>query len=145
MTTLIFSLRKATLPELTPTHQLEISPCESQSSMEGKLKIKNKPWTSGRKKEIKGKLKLSQVLHTCRFAQSLQSYPALCDSIDCSPSRSSVYGFLQVTILTWVAMPSFKGLSPSRDQTHVSCISCTAGRFFTTEPPGKPQVFYTSP
>ena len=40
MTTLIFSLRKATLPELTPKHQLEISPCESQSSMEGKLKIK---------------------------------------------------------------------------------------------------------
>ena len=40
MTTLIFSLRKATLPELTPTQQLEISPCESQSSMEGKLKVK---------------------------------------------------------------------------------------------------------
>ena len=26
-----------------------------------------------------------------------------------------------------------------RDQTHVSCGSFTAGEFFTTEPPGKPQ------
>ena len=26
----------------------------------------------------------------------------------------------------------------SRDQTHVSYVSCTAGRFFTAEPPGKP-------
>ena len=32
-------------------------------------------------------------------------------------------------------MPSSRGFSWSRDRTHVSCIS---GRFFTTEPPGKP-------
>ena len=33
-------------------------------------------------------------------------------------------------------MPSFRGSSPPRDRTQVSCIE---GRFFTTEPPGKPK------
>ena len=35
-------------------------------------------------------------------------------------------------------MLSSKGSSQSRDRTHVSCVSCTAGGFFTTEPVGKP-------
>ena len=34
-------------------------------------------------------------------------------------------------------MPSSKGSFHPRDQTCVSCDSCMAGRFFTTEPPGK--------
>jgi len=34
--------------------------------------------------------------------------------------------------------PSGDLLSPPRDQGHVSCVSCLAGKFFTTEPPGKP-------
>ena len=38
-------------------------------------------------------------------------------------------GILQARILEWVAMPSSRGSSQPRDQTH---ISCTAGRFFTT-------------
>ena len=33
------------------------------------------------------------------------------------------------------------GSSPPRDQTRVSCGSCIAGGFFTTEPPGKPYSF----
>ena len=45
-------------------------------------------------------------------------------------------GILQARILEWVAMPSSSGSPQPRDQTHVSC---TAGRFFTTEPPGSPQ------
>ena len=49
-------------------------------------------------------------------------------------------GILQARILEWVAMPSSRGSSRSRDQTQVSCI---AGRFFTAEPPGKPCCFYT--
>ena len=39
----------------------------------------------------------------------------LCDSEDCSPSGSSVQGSLQVRILEWVAMLSFRGFSQSRD------------------------------
>ena len=50
-------------------------------------------------------------------------------------------GILQVKILEWVVMPSSRGSSPSRDRiTHVPCGSCFAGRFFTTEPLGKPIV-----
>ena len=33
-------------------------------------------------------------------------------------------GILQVIILEWVAMPSSRESSQSRDQTYVSCISC---------------------
>ena len=37
---------------------------------------------------------------------------------------SSVHGILQARTLEWVAMPSSRGSSPLRDQTHVSFISC---------------------
>ena len=52
---------------------------------------------------------------------------------------SSVQEILQVRILEWVAMPSSRDSSQPRDQTHISYGSCTAGRFFTTEPLGKAQ------
>ena len=47
----------------------------------------------------------------------------------------------QEWILEWVAMPSSRGSSQPWDGTWVSCI---AGRFFTTEPLGKPQSNYTA-
>ena len=53
-------------------------------------------------------------------------------------------GILQAKILEWIDMPSSRGSSQPggssqpRDRTRVSYGSCTAGRFFTTEPPGKP-------
>ena len=53
-----------------------------------------------------------------------QSCPALCNTMDCSLPGSSVHEILQARILEWVAMPSFRGSSWSRDQTHVSYISC---------------------
>ena len=37
-------------------------------------------------------------------AKSIQSCPTLCDSIDGSPSGSSVPGILQARILEWVAI-----------------------------------------
>ena len=67
-------------------------------------------------------------------AQSLQSCPSLFHTIDCSPPSSSVHGILQARILEWVAMPSSRGSSPSREWTQASCI---ADGFFTIEPPGK--------
>ena len=49
----------------------------------------------------------------------------LCDGTDCSLPGSSVHGILQVRILEWVAMSSFRGSSqPRRDLIHVSFISC---------------------
>ena len=60
--------------------------------------------------------------------------------MDCSLPGSSVHGILQAR-LEWVARPSSKRSSRPRDQTSVSCGSCTAARFFTAEPPGKPQKY----
>ena len=44
-----------------------------------------------------------------------QSCLTLCDPKDYSPPGSSVHGILQARILEWVAMPSSRGSSPSRD------------------------------
>ena len=64
-------------------------------------------------------------------AQSLQSRPTLCDPVDCSPQDSSVHGILEARILEWVVMPFSRGSSRPRVQTHISCVSCIAGWFFT--------------
>ena len=58
-----------------------------------------------------------------------------CNPIDCSPPGSSVDEILQVRILEWVVIPFSRGSSPSGDQTQVSC---TVGRFFTSEHQGSP-------
>ena len=70
--------------------------------------------------------------HECLFAQSCLT---LCNPTDCSPPGSSVYGIFPARILEWVAMPSSKTSSWPKNRIHVSCI---AGRFFTSEPTGKP-------
>ena len=44
--------------------------------------------------------------------------------IVCSPSGCSVHGIFQARILEWVAFSSSRGSSQTRDQTHLSCISC---------------------
>ena len=46
----------------------------------------------------------------CVHVQSLESYPALCDPMDCSPPGSSVHGILQARILEWVAILTSRGL-----------------------------------
>ena len=46
----------------------------------------------------------------------------------------------QAKILEWVAMPTSKGSSWPKDQTCISCVSCIKGRFFTADPPGKPET-----
>ena len=61
--------------------------------------------------------------------------------MDCSPPDSFVHGILQARILEWVAI-SFSRGSHQPGIEPVSLVlqvfSCTAGRFFTIEPPGKP-------
>ena len=56
-----------------------------------------------------------------------------------SLAGSSVHEISQARILEWVAISS-RGSSWPRDWTQVSCVSCTGRWFFTTEPPGKPQI-----
>ena len=63
-----------------------------------------------------------------------QSCPTLCN-----PMGYTVHVILQARILEWVAVPFSRGSSKPRDRTQVSCI---AGRFFATEPSGKPNPPY---
>ena len=82
------------------------------------------PWTQGGQRA------------TCMRPQSC---PTFCDHMDHSLPGSSVHGVLQVRILEWVAISYSRGSSWPRDRTHVSCISCIAGRFLTAESWGNPQ------
>ena len=59
--------------------------------------------------------------------------------MDSSPPGSSVHGISQPRILEWIAISFSGGSFQPRDQTQVSCL---AGRFFTTGPPGKSQLKY---
>ena len=71
----------------------------------------------------------------CCCSLVAKSCQTLYDSMDCSPPSSSVHGISQARILELIAISFSKRSSWPRDQSHVSCL---AGRFFTTEPPGKP-------
>ena len=69
----------------------------------------------------------------CVYAQSC---PTFCNSIDCSLTDSSAHGIFQAIILEWVVISSSRGSS----DPGVELVSpALTGRFFTTEPPGKPE------
>jgi len=57
--------------------------------------------------------------------------------MDCSLAGFAVHEISQTRILEWVAISSSRGSSQPRNWTSISCI---AGIFFTTVPPGKPPV-----
>ena len=59
----------------------------------------------------------------CVCAKSLRWCLTLCNSMDCSPPASSVYGILKARILEWVAMPSSRGSSPVKNRTQVFYVS----------------------
>ena len=71
---------------------------------------------------------MSLVTNNLKVAQSC---PTLCD-----PMNYTVHGILQARMLEWVAVAFSRGSSQPRDWTQIPCI---AGRFFTSEPPGKPK------
>ena len=57
-----------------------------------------------------------------------QSCLRVCNPVDCSLPGSSTHGIFQARILEWAAISSSRGSSGHRDQTLVSCISCTGRR-----------------
>ena len=88
----------------------------------------------------------------CGVTQSqtrLSTDPSGCYTFVCVLSRvwlsaiPSVHGTFQARTLEGVAISYFRGSSQPRAGTHVSCISCIAGGFFTSEPPEKPNATYT--
>ena len=72
-----------------------------------------------------------------RVSEVAQLCPTLCDPVDCSPPGSSIHGIFQARVLGWVAISFSRGSSWPRART---CVSCLAGGFFTTEPPGNPCI-----
>ena len=66
---------------------------------------------------------------SCQMLVS-QLCPTLCDPMDCSPPGSSAPGILQERLLEWVLMPSSRGSSQLKDQTHIFHVSCIAGIVF---------------
>ena len=72
------------------------------------------------------------MVEPCSSAvKSLQSCQTQFDPMDCSLPGSSVHGILQARKLEWVAMPSSRGSSRSRDQARIR-LPVLASRFFTT-------------
>ena len=63
----------------------------------------------------------------------------LCNLMDCNLPGSSVHGISQARILEWATLSYSRGSSQCRNSTHISCVSCIEGEFFTIEPPGKPK------
>ena len=85
---------------------------------------------------------LSYVYSCCTYvvrAPSLQLWLTLWDPMDCSLPGSPVHGISQARILQWVVISFSRGSSRPRDWTHVSCVSCTEGRFFYLWVPGEAQ------
>ena len=74
-------------------------------------------------------ISLYSYLFFCYCCASL--CPSLCDSMDHSPLGSSSMQFPRQEYWSGLLSPSLGDLPNPRDQTHVSYVSCTAGRFFT--------------
>ena len=71
-------------------------------------------------KSIKEILSQLKILHMW-----VLNHVQLCDLMNCSQPCFSVLEISQVRTLAWVNFPSFRGSSWPRDQTRVSCVSCT--------------------
>ena len=119
----------------TPVQSLgQENPLEKGKATHSSILTWKIPWT-----EEPGGLQSmgsQRVRHNwCAPFLSAQSCLTLRNPVDCSLPGSSVQGISQARMLEWVAISSSRGSSPPRNGT---CISCTAGGFFTTEPVGKP-------
>ena len=83
------------------------SPCLGSSllplPLEERVLSTHPPWMGRDPKQLRRHMRI----------KSIQSYPTLCDPMDCSPSGSSVRGIPQGRILERVAMPSSRGFSPT--------------------------------
>ena len=88
------------------------------------LRIQHISIYSGRKSKGQRTLIVLRVCVLSRLVVSDSLQP-----LDCSPPGSSVHGISQARILERVAISFSRGSFRPWDQT---CLSCIAGRFFTT-------------
>ena len=82
------------------------------------------------------KMKSGDVLIHLTVFMLVLSHVRLCNPMGYRLPGASVCGIFQAKILEWIAMPSSRESSQPRDWTHISCVLCIAGRFFSTELPG---------
>ena len=75
---------------------------------------------------------LSEYVSVCACLVT-QSYPTLCDPIDCSPAGSFVHGILQARILEWVAIPFSRGSSWPGTESRSPALQVD---LLPSEPPG---------
>ena len=75
---------------------------------------------------------LSPVLFLLYACMHTQSFPTLCNPMDCSLPGCSVYGIFQARILEWVANSFSRGSSWPWDGTCISCVSCTGRQVLTS-------------
>ena len=70
--------------------------------------------------------------------------PTRCDTVDSSPTDSSVHGIFQARILEQVAISYCRGSSqPGNKPASLESLA-VAGRFFTTAPSGKPSKYLST-
>ena len=73
-------------------------------------------------------------------AKSLQLCPTLHDPMDCSLPDSTVQGILQVRILEWIVIPSYRGSSLKGSNPCLLSPALVRG-FFATSAPWKAQIY----
>ena len=83
---------------------------------------------------------LTRDILICLLSFIAQLCLTLFDPMDFSPPGVSVHGILQAR--NWSGLP-FSSPGESSQPRDQICIFCTAGRFFTVEPLGKPTSFVT--
>ena len=79
-------------------------------------------------KQTRSKLKKLKLKKKIKYShqkrnEGLLSYFS-CVQLFVTPPDSSVRGILQARTLKWVAVPSSRGSSQPKDQTHVPYVSC---------------------
>ena len=76
----------------------------------------------------------------CMYAQL---HLTLCNPMNCSLPGSSIHGISRQKYWSGLPFPTPGDLPDPGFKTKSSASPTLAGRFFTTEPPEKPNVFYT--
>ena len=80
---------------------------------------------SEKKSQEKSKIHSTERIYVCVcvcVCVCTQSSQTFCDPMDYSPSGYSIYGIFQATMLEQDVISYYRGSSPPRVQTHVSCI-----------------------
>ena len=90
---------------------------------------------------VKRRLLLGRKAMTNLVVLVTQSCVTLCDPMDCSLPGFPVHGFSRQEYLSGLPFPSPADLPDPRIESSSPAVPALAGRFFTTEPLGKPFLY----